>query len=106
MVVVAPPPVKRSPSLNESHYSPAALRVTEPGEKRVERRSRSDLPKSTVETQTQVTCTTSTVAKQSSPLSHRLGHRRLLHLPPGVSPEREASHEQAPAGSCLRSLTG
>ena len=57
-VVVAPPPVKRSPSLNESHYSPAVLRVTEPGEKRVERRSRSDLPKSTVETQTQVTCTT------------------------------------------------
>ena len=67
-VVMAPPPVKRSPSLNESHYSPAVLRVTEPGEvKRVERRSRSDLPKSTVETQTQVTCTkTSTLAKQSS----------------------------------------
>ena len=43
--------------MNESHYSPATLRVTEPGEKRVERRSRSDLPKSTVETQTQVTYT-------------------------------------------------
>merc|ERR1719266_2764723 len=51
---VVPAPVKRSPSLNESHYSPAALRVTEPGEKRLERRSRSDMPKSTVETQTQV----------------------------------------------------
>jgi len=53
-VVPVVPPVKRSPSLNESHYSPAALRVTEPGERRLERRSRSDLPKSTVETQTQV----------------------------------------------------
>ena len=64
-MVVVPPPVKRSPSLNESHYSPAALRVTEPGEKRVERRSRSDLPKSTVETQTQVTCTTSVNGRQT-----------------------------------------
>ena len=38
--------------MNESHYSPA-LRVGEVTERRVERRSRLDLPKSTVETQTQ-----------------------------------------------------
>ena len=75
-----PPPVKRSPSLNESHYGTtnySPLRVTEGrsraeevlgerrverrsreeetlGERRVERRSRGDLPKATVETQTQV----------------------------------------------------
>ena len=63
---MVPAPVKRSPSLNESHYSPAALRVTEPGEKRLERRSRSDMPKSTVETQTQVTCTPSVNGHQTN----------------------------------------